>query len=510
MKNIQNQSAQSAASGSGTLPGGYRALLLIAAAGFVDACYLAGVHLSASKTCGAGDGCSAVLASPWAVVAGIPVAALGAGMYLALIWFVAQILRNKETLPVNEPWMFIISATGVGAAAFFVAVQAVVIGQWCLFCLLSAGLTTAFFLICLSGCLKTGSFSNALKQPQMLYQGLPWALLALVLPPLIVLAADQGPSNVKTADKVSGDKVVGIIGAEKYTLADVDQAIRGKLQQLDEQRYQTRKAFLDEKLIASEASRQGLTPHTLIHREVIANIAVEPDEVQQFISENRSRLPSRISPALTRNIEKRIQQNKTAAARADYVARLKEKYGAQYLLPMPERVAIEANPRGGPVKGPADAAVTLVVFTDFECPFCRKTHQALHGLMDRFPGKIRMAFRHFPLAMHKWAGPAAEFAACAQQQGRFWLFADKVFAHPGKLSDKILREYARQSGINDTEGFNQCVQSDQGKKAVAADIAEGKNLGVHSTPGLFINGRFFSGMPKDIDAVIQEEIDNRK
>lgn len=488
----------------------YRALFLIAVVGFLDAAYLSSVHLSASKTCGTGDGCSIVLASSWAVIAGIPVAALGAGMYLALAWFSGQTLRKHETFPVNEPWMFAISTAGFGASLFFVVLQAVVIRQWCLFCLLSAVLTTAFFIICLLGCLKTGSLSDAVKNPALLNKGLPWAFLALVLPPLIVLAADAGRGDAGKRNTVSGDQVVGIIGDEKYTLADVDQAVQGKLQQLDEQRYRIRKAFLDEKLIALEASRQGMKPHTLIHWEVIDKISVEPDEVSQYIRENRSKLPRKISSQLTRNIERKLRQKKTSAARADYVSRLKEKHGAQYLLPMPARVAIKADPRGGPVKGSADAPVTIVVFTDFECPFCRKTHQALHGLMDRFPGKIRLAFRHFPLAMHKMAEPAAEMAWCAQQQGRFWPFADAVFSHRGKLSHEVLRDDARQSGIADMENFNRCVQSGDGKKAVAEDIAEGKRLGIHSTPSLFINGRFFSGMPNDIDAVIQEEIDHRK
>lgn len=451
-----------------------------------------------------------MLASQWATIAGIPVAALGAGMYLALAWFAVQILHKRETLPANEPWMFIISATGVGFSAFFTTLQAGVIRQLCPFCLLSAGLTTAFFLVCLLGSLKTGSLGDAFKQPQRLYRGLPRALLALVLPPLIVLAADTGRGDRSSGDGGSGAQVVGVIGTDTYTLADVDGAIRGKLQQLDEQRYRMRKAFLDEKLIAREASRQGLTPHTLIHKEVMDGISATPDEVKQYIRKNRSKLPRNIGRAQTRQIERRIRQKKVKTARAGYVGRLKQKYAAKFSLPLPQRMSIETNPRGGPVKGPADAPVSVIVFTDLECPFCRQTHQKLHALMDRFPGKIRLAFRHFPLAKHKWARQAAESAYCTQQQGRFWSFVDRVFAHRGRFSEEILNTYALQSGISDKESFEQCLQSGVGKKAVADDIAEAKNLGVRSTPSLFINGRFFSGLPDDIDAVIQAEIDHSK
>jgi protein-disulfide isomerase/uncharacterized membrane protein len=506
-KSIRSHTAKSGTLGSGISPLIYGPLFLISVIGLLNASYLSRVHLSATKTCGAGDGCSAVLSTPWATVAGIPVAALGAGMYLALVWFAARILRNRESVPSNEPWLFIISSAGFGASAFFTVLQAAVIRQWCLLCLLSAVLATVFFLICLAGCKKSGSLGNAVKTPSLLNRGLPWALLALVLPPLIVLAAGK---NINTGGPVSGDRVVGIIGTKKYTLADVDGAVRGKLRQLDEQRYRTRKAFLDEKLIALEASGQGLTPKALIHREVIGSVSVKPDEVQQYIRDNRSKLPQRINSRLTRSIENRLRQTMTTAALAGYVARLKEKHNAQYRLPMPDRVAIIANPRGGPVKGPAEAPVTIIVFTDFECSFCRKTHQELHGLIDRFPGKIRLAFRHFPLAMHKMAEPAAELSWCARQQGRFWPFADAVFDHRGKLSAEILHTYASQSGIENMEDFNECVESGQGKKAVAEDIAEGKALGIHSTPTLFINGRLFSGMPKDIDTVIEEEIDFRK
>ena len=170
----------------------YSVLLLVAAIGFLNASYLSMVHLSGSKTCGMGDWCSEALTSDWAAVGGIPVAALGAGMFLALIFFTARILVNRESVPVIEPWLFIISSAGVVASAFFAVVQGAVIHHWCPLCLFSAGLTTTFFLICISGCLKSGSIVDALKKPGLLNRGLPWAMLAIVLPPLVVLTAEVG------------------------------------------------------------------------------------------------------------------------------------------------------------------------------------------------------------------------------------------------------------------------------------------------------------------------------
>lgn len=504
-KNNPNTQVKSRTSAARTLPGGYYMLFLIAFAGLINAAYLTSVHLSASKTCGAGGGCSEVLSSPWATMAGIPVAVLGSGMFLALAWFAVWSLLKNETRPLNEPWMFFISGMGVGVSVFLTALQAGVIGHWCMFCLFSAGLTTAFFLICLQSCLRSGSLRGVIKQPELLYKGLPWALLMFILPSFIVLTAGQGLSRANNT--VSESKVAAVINGREYTLGDIDRAISAKLQQLDERQYKIRKKFLEEEVIALEASRQNLTPRKLIHKQVLNKITVEPDEVKRYIRENRSKLPDNINKAETRKIKKKIRQKKVAEARADYVEQLKKKYDAQFSLPMPQRVDIKANPRGGPVKGPEDAPITIILFTDLECPFCRKAHKEMYSLMDRFPGKIRLAFRHFPLEQHKWARKAAEFAYCAQQQGRFWPFVDSIFGRRGKLTEKILYTHARKSGISDLESFNQCIRSSIGENVVAADIGEGKMIGVQYTPSLFINGRFFTGIPKNIDAIIQEEID---
>lgn len=485
-------------------------LFLIALLGFLDAAYLARVHFTATRTCAAGDGCSAVLASPWAAIAGIPVAALGAGMYLALAWCALQTMRRPDTGPHHEPWMVGLSGAGVAVSAFLTVLQAVDIGQWCLFCLLSAALTTLFFLISLWIAAKSGSLKAAIRSPSTMTRGAPWVLSAFLLPPLIVLAAYGGEATAPTASTASGDRVVAVIGGETLTLADVDRAVQGKLQQLDEQRYRTRKAFLDAKLLSEEARRKGVTPETLIQKEIMEKIPVSQEEIRRFIMDNRSKLPANITPEVVQKIQKVIGQEKVPPARAAFLEQLKEKYGVRFTLPLPDRLTVADNPQGAPAEGPADAPVTLIVFSDFECPFCGKTHAELNGLLERFPGQVRLVFRHFPLEQHEWAGLAAEFAVCADRQGRFWPFADRVFAHRSTLSKDALFEHARQAGVGDMDAFNRCVRDDAAQKAVSDDIAVAKDLGVTSTPSLFVNGRFFAGMPPDIDAVIKEEIESRQ
>ena len=332
---------------------------------------------------------------------------------------------------------------------------------------------------------------------------MPRVLLALTLPPLVVLAVDQGPTSGSPA---SSDQVVAVIGTQIYTLGEVDQAIQGKLQQMDEHRYRLRKVFLEERLIDREAAAQGITPQALLQQSVFSKVTVSEEALRRYIVENRSSLPAQITPAVTRQIETRLRQEKTANAMIEYMAQLKAKQNADFSLPLPARQTFAANPRGGPEMGPADAPVTLIVFTDFQCPFCRRTHHTLHALMKRFPGNIRMLFRHFPLGSHTLSRQAAEQAWCAHRQGKFWPFADSVFAHQGRLSEEVLQDYLHKAEVPDMDAFNQCVQSGQGKKAVDSDLAEGKHLGVQGTPTLFINGRFFAGMPRDIDAIIQEEI----
>ena len=111
-------------------------------------------------------------------------------------------------------------------------------------------------------------------------------------------------------------------------------------------------------------------------------------------------------------------------------------------------------------------------------------------------------FRHFPLEMHKDARPAAYAAACAQLQGKFWEYAELLFDHQKELDESKLYEYAAHAGL-DVEALEQCVDSGQGKTLVEADVAEGRDLGIRSTPSFFINGRYSAGLPREELLILQ-------
>jgi protein-disulfide isomerase len=141
-----------------------------------------------------------------------------------------------------------------------------------------------------------------------------------------------------------------------------------------------------------------------------------------------------------------------------------------------------------PVKGPPMAKLSIVEFSDFECPHCGAAHPLLSRMLDEFPGKVNVVFKHFPLDGHKNAAPAARAAVAAQQQGKFWELADRLFEHQRELSPEKMRELAKEAGL-DLAKFDADVASPAVQERVERDKKDGVALGIQGTPTLFINGR---------------------
>jgi protein-disulfide isomerase len=149
-----------------------------------------------------------------------------------------------------------------------------------------------------------------------------------------------------------------------------------------------------------------------------------------------------------------------------------------------------------PVKGDKNAPITIIEFSDFECPFCSRFNlQTLPQIEKEYisTGKVKLIFRNFPLTMmHPNAQIAAEAAECAHEQGKFWEFHDKIFNNQQLLSLENLKRWAGEVGLN-TNKFNQCLDSGKMAKEVQKDLSEGLEYGVTGTPAFFINGKLISG-----------------
>jgi protein-disulfide isomerase len=162
---------------------------------------------------------------------------------------------------------------------------------------------------------------------------------------------------------------------------------------------------------------------------------------------------------------------------------------------------------GEPMKGPANAPITVVEYSEFQCPFCSRVGPTIQQVMSTYGDKVRLVFRDYPLPFHDKARGASQAAQCAHAQGKFWEYHDKLFANQSALDTPNLKQYAADLGL-DTAKFNQCIDEGRFADVVERNYNEGQTLGVSGTPAFFINGRFLSGAQpfEAFQQIIDEEL----
>jgi protein-disulfide isomerase len=226
--------------------------------------------------------------------------------------------------------------------------------------------------------------------------------------------------------------------------------------------------------------------------------------VRKFYEDNKAVIKgSFIETALEiRNYLMKTGHDQTFAA---LMTKLRKDYGFRSLIE-PERAKVATQ--GHPFKGPADAPVTIVEFSDFECPYCNGLVPTLRRLEQNYRDRIRIVYRQFPLNnIHPNAQKAAEASLCADEQDKFWALHDAMFADQKNLTVDDLKAKAAGVSLNPAS-FASCLDSGKYAGAVRDSVAEGSSLGVDGTPAMFINGRFLGGnQPYDeIAKIIDDEL----
>jgi len=298
-----------------------------------------------------------------------------------------------------------------------------------------------------------------------------------------------------TVSSGEGAAAVARIGDATITLGELDQWIKDDLFERQTsgrnpvKLYDVRKAALDQmiatRVLEAEAARRNLSVDDLLKAEVEALGEVSDDEVAQFYQDKVAQMDGQTLEQMGPRIRDYLGQVRTQQVAERLVADAQ----VTVLLERP-RVDVAAD---GPSKGPADAGVTIIEFSDFQCPFCSRALPVLNELMTRYPTQVRVVYRHMPLdRIHPRARAAAEAAACADDQDRFWAFHDLLFANSKTLGDEDLKRFAGEAGL-DVAAWEQCVSDGKYKAKVEADIEAARSIGVTGTPAFVINGVLFTG-----------------
>jgi protein-disulfide isomerase len=267
--------------------------------------------------------------------------------------------------------------------------------------------------------------------------------------------------------------------------------------------------LLEEKMLDLEASKRGISKEQLL--EELRKSVKEPtkQEIDQFYEENKSRI-SKSKEDAAAQIDKYLKRQKERNAREELLEKLEKQHKVVRSLE-PLRFTIK-DAAGSPSKGLKSAPVVLVLFSDFQCPYCKDNMETLKDIMKNYGTKVRLIFRQFPLtSIHPNAQRAAEASLCANAQNRFWEMHDALFANQNNLKEENIDAQAKLLGL-DMEAFHACLASSRIKNAVSEDIRAGSSAGTNGTPTLFINGRYLNGNRSytDIAMVINEELAKKK
>jgi len=290
------------------------------------------------------------------------------------------------------------------------------------------------------------------------------------------------------------------------TSEEVEKPLASQLSKLEEQIYNLKRqrveALINEKLLAREAAKRGISVPALLDAEVTSKVGlVTEQEVEKTYQQNKANLKGDES-TVRNQIRASLQNNKLAAKREEFLSSLRSQAKVVVNLKPPPVLRVEVAVDGAPFKGPAQAPVTIVEFSDFHCPFCRRVLPTLAQLESQYGEKIKLVFRDFPIDnLHPGATKAHEAARCANEQGKFWAYHDKLFAAPAKSSPEIFKGFAKDVGL-DVPRFENCFDSQKYQAAIKKDIEEGNRVGVMGTPAFFINGRLLSGA-QPLDAFVR-------
>ncbi len=328
-------------------------------------------------------------------------------------------------------------------------------------------------------------------------------------------AAAAVKTNVATvtqpASPADRARVFATVNGRNITSGDIEDSLRPLVFSVQEQVYSLRKRALDLKindiLLEAEAQKRKVTTGALLEAEVKPAATTDAD-AQKFYDENKERINgdfAQVKPQIVQYLDEQAKGKATSA----FADRLRTAATIQTFLAEPVPPTYDIATDDQPAKGLATAPVTLVEFTDYQCPSCAQQFPVIERIIAEMGDRVRVVVRDYPLTMHANAFKAAEAAEAAREQGKYWEYTALLFRNQSALEVSHLKQYATSLGL-DRARFDAALDSGKFADKVRRDILDGDKVGVTGTPSLFVNGRrvndrTYEGLKAAIEAALKKK-----
>ena len=313
--------------------------------------------------------------------------------------------------------------------------------------------------------------------------------LRLTLFSLLILLVLVGVWNT-TIIASAQEKVVAVVNSRKITQDEVDKSVAVQLAPLQQQIYALRKAALDnivlKAILEEEARKRGISVEELKRAFTTAKVEVKQSDIEQVYAENRQAFGAMSEDEAKERIRLDLESQARMQNYHNELSKLEQSYHVQLNLEEPALPTVKVAEENAPSLGSKEAAVTIIEFSDFQCPFCRGSQSTLKKVLQTYGNSVRLVFKNLPLEMHSQAFSSARAAFCAGEQNRFWQYHDALFTAES-LSPEGFNKIAANLGL-DIPRFKSCLDSEISSDAVLKDVEEAKRLGIAATPTFIING----------------------
>jgi protein-disulfide isomerase len=291
------------------------------------------------------------------------------------------------------------------------------------------------------------------------------------------------------------DTPVAEINGTPITEKELSTAIGDRLTRIKSQIFDIQRqginAIINDRLLEAAAKKDGVNVQEFLKKNVNDKVGdVTDQEVQDFYDKNKARFKDRTLDQVKENVKRQLQAQKAMVFRNNLVDRLREDAEIKVFITRPTiNVSVDDDASRG---GNKDAKVTIIEFTDYQCPFCGRARPTVNQIIETYGDKVHYVLRDFPLNFHPYAQKAAEAAECAGEEDKYWEYSQKLWDNQKALDVSSLKKYASELKLN-SEKFDQCLESGKMADEVNKDMTDGSKAGVSGTPSFFINGQMLTG-----------------